>query len=77
MRNLKQDCWSVITASTGFKRAAEKIPAQGNPHRFKPSANVGAWSQSKGALLLGLILFATTFGPKATAAVSGQLKFLD
>ena len=77
MRNLKQDCWSVITASTGFKRAAEKIPAQGNPHRCKPSANVGAWGQSKGALLLGLILFATTFGSKATAAVSGQLKFLD
>ena len=69
MRNLKQDCWSVITASTGFKRAAEKIPAQGKPHRCKPSANVGAWGQSKGALLLGLILFATTFGSKATAAV--------
>ena len=59
MRNLKQDCWSVITASTGFKRAAEKIPAQGKPHRCKPSANVGAWVQPKGALPLGLLLIVT------------------
>ncbi len=77
MRNLKQDCWTGITAATGFKRAARKMPAQGNPLRCKPSTNVGAWVQPKGALLLGLILFTSTFGSKATAAVSGQLKFLD